>query len=317
MSAECEKQLFKIGTRGSALALWQAHEIKRRLEEAHPTLSVGLEIFKTRGDSILDRPLSEVGGKGLFTKELEDALLTSEIQIAVHSLKDMPTTLPDGLVLGAIPARGDVRDVLIYRAGDVIGDIELIGTSSLRRACLAKRRWGEADITSIRGNVPTRMKRVHAEGERRVDAVLLAMAGILRLELNAEEDYDYLPLNPERWIPAVSQGALAIECHQDDQDTLALLSPLHHEQTARCVRAERAFLAGVEGDCRVPVGGWASADGDILRLKAFVGSPDGTQYVEGIMMGAGDPEDLGASLAEDLLNRGGTEILSLIRTSSV
>jgi hydroxymethylbilane synthase len=277
---------------------------------------VELVIFKTRGDHILDRPLSEVGGKGLFTKELEDALLTSDIQIAVHSLKDMPTGLPEGLILGAIPARGDVRDVLIHRAGEAVDDVQLIGTSSLRRSCLAKRRWIESEVTSIRGNVPSRMGRVHAEGDRRVDGVLLAMAGILRLELNQEETYDYLPLNPERWIPAVSQGALAIECREDDEETLALLAPLHHEQTARCVRAERAFLAGVEGDCRVPVGGLASADGDKLRLKAFVGSPDGSKYVEGIMISDGEPEALGAALAQDLLNRGGAEILSALRTPS-
>ena len=316
MRADCERHMFKIGTRGSALALWQAHEVKRRLENAHPDLKIELVIFKTRGDSILDRPLSEVGGKGLFTKELEDALLAGEIQIAVHSLKDMPTTLPEGLVLGAIPARGDVRDVLIHRAGEAVSDLSLIGTSSLRRACLAKRRWPRSEITSIRGNVPTRMGRVQEEGERRVDAVLLAMAGILRLELNQEEGYDYLPLNPEQWIPAASQGALAIECRQDDEETLAHLAPLHHEQTARCVRAERAFLAGVEGDCRVPVGGWASADGDTIRLKAFVGAPDGAEYVEGVMIGSGEPEELGAALAQDLLSKGGADILNALRASS-
>ena len=308
--------MFKIGTRGSALALWQANEIKRRLEEVHPDLEIELVIFKTRGDSILDRPLSEVGGKGLFTKELEEALLDDEIQIAVHSLKDMPTTLPEGLTLGAIPTRADVRDVLIYRAGEAPQDAKLIGTSSLRRACLAHRRWTEAEVTSIRGNVPTRMGRVQEEGDRRVDAVLLAMAGILRLELNQEEGYDYLPLNPEQWIPAVSQGALAIECREDDQETLALLAPLHHEPTARCVRAERAFLMGVEGDCRVPVGGWASVDGPHLRLKAFVGAPDGSEYIEGVILSEDEPEKIGAALAQDLLARGGAKILDALRAEN-
>ena len=306
--------MITIGTRGSALALWQANEIKKQLETAHSGLSVELRIFKTRGDHILDRPLSEVGGKGLFTKELEDALLAGEIQLAVHSLKDMPTALPDGLTLGAIPQRADVRDLLIYRIGEEPDTATTIGTSSLRRACLAHRRWPNAEITSIRGNVQTRMGRVQEEGERRVDAVLLAMAGILRLELNAEEGYDYLPLNPENWIPAVSQGALAVECRTDDTDTLALLKPLHDEQTARCVQAERAFLRGVEGDCRVPVGAWASADGDMLRLKAFVGSPDGTAYFEHVALGT-EPDRLGKQVAQVLLDQGGRAVLDDLRVS--
>ena len=306
---------MKIGTRGSALALWQAHEIKKQLEQAHPGLNAEICIYKTRGDSILDRPLSEVGGKGLFTKELEDALLVDDIQIAVHSLKDMPTQLPQGLCLGAIPKRGDVRDVFIYRQDEDHNDLDLIGTSSLRRACLAKRRWKQAKITSIRGNVQTRMGRVQAEGERRVDAVLLAMAGILRLEMNQEKDYEYLPLNPENWIPAVSQGALAVECRSNDQKTLELLAPLHHEATARCVTAERAFLAGVEGDCRVPVGAWATVDGNKLRIKAFIGSPDGALYLEGSALGEEAPEDIGAALAAELLAQGGKEILDQLRHS--
>ena len=147
-----------------------------------------------------------------------------------------------------------------------------------------------------------------------MDAVLLAMAGILRLELNAEEGYDYLPLNPENWIPAVSQGALAVECRTDDTDTLALLKPLHDEQTARCVQAERAFLRGVEGDCRVPVGAWASADGDMLRLKAFVGSPDGTAYFEHVALGT-EPDTLGKQVAQVLLDQGGRAVLDDLRVS--
>lgn len=301
-----------IGTRGSALALWQANEVKRRLEEAHEGLSVSLRLFKTKGDHILDRPLSEVGGKGLFTKELEEALLAGEIHIAVHSLKDMPTQLPEGLTLGAVPTRGDVRDVLIYRAGEDPASLKVIGTSSLRRECLARRRWPQAEVVSIRGNVQTRMGRVLEEGERRVDAVLLAMAGILRLKLNEEEGYEYLPLNPERWTPAASQGALAIECRADDEEMLALLAPLHHEPTARCVRAERAFLAAVEGDCRVPVGASATADGEALRLKAFVGSPDGVTLVERVAMGE-EPEALGRALAGEVLAAGGAAALAALR----
>jgi hydroxymethylbilane synthase len=301
-----------IGTRGSALALWQAHWVKAQLEHHHPHLKIELQIFKTRGDHILDRPLSEVGGKGLFTKELEDALLDGEIQLAVHSLKDMPTGLPEGLTLGAIPVRGDVRDVLLYRKGEAPEDLSIIGTSSLRRGCLAQRRWDQCRVTSIRGNVQTRMGRVHEEGERKVDGVLLALAGILRLELNQEKNYEYLPLNPEKWIPAVSQGALAIECGENDQSTLDLLKALHHEPTAQCVTAERAFLRGVEGDCRVPVGGLATYDRGQIRLKAFVGSPDGTQYVETCEVGT-DPHALGLKVAHYLLEQGGRAILDALR----
>lgn len=305
-----------IGTRGSALALWQANEVKRRLEEVQPDLEISLRIFKTKGDHILDRPLSEVGGKGLFTRELEEAMLAGEIQIAVHSLKDMPTQLPQGLILGAIPNRADVRDVLIYRAGLQLDEIKVIGTSSLRRECLARRRWPQAKIVSIRGNVQTRMGRVHEEPSRQVDGVLLAMAGILRLELNQQEGYDYLPLNPEQWIPAVSQGALAVECREDDEQVKALLKEIHNPQTAMCVRAERAFLAAVEGDCRVPVGASVTAHGTSLRIKGFVGSPDGGSYLEGIKMGEGEGEGaeaLGQALAQELLKAGGAEILQALR----
>ena len=307
-----------IGTRGSALALWQANFIKSSLEKLHPTLSVSLQIFKTRGDHILDRPLSEVGGKGLFTKELEDALLEGDIHLAVHSLKDMPTRLPEGLVLGAIPQRADVRDVLIFRQGEHFDQAKVIGTSSLRRACLAQRRWNQAQIQSIRGNVPTRMKKIYPEQSQEnhtathPDAVLLAMAGILRLELHEEEQYDYLPLNPENWIPAVSQGALAIECREGDQVVLDLLAPLHHHATAACVTAERNFLAAVEGDCRVPVGAWATYDEGTLRLKAFIGSVDGTEYFEYTALGE-DAEILGQQVAQHVLQAGGKEVLDALR----
>lgn len=300
-----------IGTRGSALALWQARYIKKRLEESHSGLSVDLQIFKTRGDHILDRPLSEVGGKGLFTKELEDALLDNEIHLAVHSLKDMPTKLPDGLILGAIPLRADVRDVLIFRQGESFDQAEVIGTSSLRRACLAQKRWPQSSIKSVRGNVPTRMQKIHKDSEG-VDAVLLAMAGVLRLELHEEDEYDYLPLNPNQWIPAVSQGALAIECREGDQAVLDLLAPLHHHETAQCVTAERAFLAAVEGDCRVPVGGWASYDQGTIRLKAFIGSVDGQSYFEHTALGT-DPHALGQTVAQEVLQAGGKEVLDALR----
>jgi hydroxymethylbilane synthase len=311
-------QKLIIGTRGSQLALWQANEVKRLLEEAHAdqNLSIELRIFHTRGDHILDRPLAEVGGKGLFTKELEDSLILGEIHLAVHSLKDMPTELPKGLILGAIPNRADVRDVLIFRRGEAVDDLKVIGTSSLRRAALAQRKWPQAQIVSIRGNVPTRMNRVFDEGDRRVDAVLLALAGIVRLKLNQDEKFDYLPLNPDKWIPAASQGALAIECREDDHWVRHLLSPLHQEKVSQCILAERAFLRAVEGDCRVPVGASATVDLGNMRIKGFVSSPDGKEYLEQTMYieDFQNPEQIGIDLAKSLLSMGGKEILEALRS---
>ena len=219
-------------------------------------------LYKTVGDHILDRPLAEIGGKGLFTKELEVGLDAGDIHLAVHSLKDMPTELPPGLSLGAIPIRADIRDCLLTRSEDATTP-KIIGTASLRRAALARRRFDNAEVKSIRGNVETRMNRLFAEDESRCDAVVLAMAGLLRLELTkTRSDVDFLPLNPEVFIPAAGQGALAIECRDNDEMVRELLKPIHHDQTAVCVTAERQFLAGVEGSCRVPVGAYATVDRD-------------------------------------------------------
>jgi hydroxymethylbilane synthase len=306
---------LKIGTRRSDLALWQANYVADRLKAAHPGLTTELVTYKTTGDHILDRPLAEIGGKGLFTKELEEGLDGGEIHFAVHSLKDMPTTLPEGMVLGSIPVRADVRDCVIRRLGDET-DPGTVGTASLRRMCLAKRRWAGTDVQSIRGNVQTRLNRVLAEGDRRVDAVILALAGILRLNLTNEvEGVEFLPLNPEKWIPAVGQGALAIECRAEDETTLKILQAIHHEPTARCTRAERSFLRAVEGDCRVPVGAYATADGDNIRLRAFIGSPDGEHCFVETDMGT-EPKALGETVAQTLLNAGGAEVLAALRQGS-
>lgn len=305
---------IRIGTRGSALALWQADYVADRLRAAHgEALETERIIYKTTGDHILDRPLAEIGGKGLFTKELEVGLAEGAIDIAVHSLKDMPTALPPGLVLGAIPVRGDVRDCLLSRPGDALDAPKRVGTASLRRQCLASGRWPEAHIEPIRGNVQTRMGRLHEAGERRMDVVILAMAGVLRMKFPEErDDVAFQPLNPERWIPAVGQGALAIECKADDTAVIDALAAIHHPGTAACVTAERAFLRAVEGDCRVPVGGYATFDRGRLRLRAFVGAPDGSKTVVHTAIGA-DPEALGAEVATALLDAGGREILARLR----
>lgn len=299
---------LRIGTRGSALALWQANHVAHQLESLHEGLKTELVIYKTMGDHILDRPLAEIGGKGLFTKELEVALLDGDIHLAVHSLKDMPTALPEGLILGAIPVRADVRDCLLTRRTDA-HQPRIIGTASLRRGALAHRRLQDPTIRSIRGNVETRMNRLFAEDESRCDGVLLAMAGLIRLELNTTRtDVAFLPLNPEHFIPAVGQGALAIECAANDDWTRGLLKAIHHDATARCVQAERRFLAGVEGSCRVPVGGYATCDRENIRLKAFVANPDGSLYLEEIIMGT-QPEAVGQQAADRLLERGAGDIL--------
>lgn len=303
---------LRIGTRGSALALWQADHVADRLREAVEGLETERLIFKTKGDMVLDRPLSEIGGKGLFTKELEVALLDGEIDIAVHSLKDMPTQLPEGLVLGAMPNRADVRDVLITRAGETVEQGRIIGTASLRRAALANARFPDATTQSIRGNVQTRIGRLFETGERRVDVVILAMAGMLRLGYTAREDVDFSPMNPDQWIPAVSQGALAIECRAGDTKTLEALAAIHHETTALCVTAERAFLAAVEGDCRVPVGAIATHDRGTLRLKGFIGSPDGKTALVHAAMGT-DPVSLGQEVAAAVLDAGGRQVLAALR----
>ena len=265
-------------------------------------------IYKTVGDHILDRPLAEIGGKGLFTKELEVGLDNGDIHLAVHSLKDMPTELPAGLILGAIPTRADVRDCLLTRSGDETNPT-IVGTASLRRAVLSRRRFEEATVKSIRGNVETRMNRLFAEDETRCDAVVLAMAGLLRLELTkTRTDVDFLPLNPEVFIPAAGQGALAIECRENDEMVLDLLRAIHHEPTAVCVTAERSFLAGVEGSCRVPVGAYATMDRGQIRLKAFVANPNNDDYLETIEMGT-DPITIGQRAADILLSKGGAKML--------
>ncbi len=302
----------RIATRSSALALWQADDVAHRLRKAHPGLETERLEFTTTGDRFLGQPLSEIGGKGLFTKELEVALLDGDADIAVHSLKDMPTALPDGLVIGAVTARGDVRDCVVTRAGESPETAGIIGTSSLRRTCLARVRWPQARIQSIRGKVETRLGRLHAEGDRRVDAVLLAWVGLLRLKLNLREDLAFLPLNPDRFIPAVGQGALAIECRADDVQTLELLKAIHHLTTAACIGAERAFLAAVEGDCRVPVGALATHDRGTLRLRAFVGHPESGEVFEHTAVGE-DPQALGAQAAERILAAGGAAVLASLR----
>jgi hydroxymethylbilane synthase len=303
------KTILRIGTRRSPLALWQAEHVKTRLEASHPNLDCQLVYIITKGDKILDVPLARIGGKGLFIKEIEDALLRREIDCAVHSLKDMPSELPSGLVLGATPPREDPRDVLLTRDTSVSLDTApmgtRIGTSSLRRIAQLRRYRNDLDLIPMRGNVGTRIKKMDT-GD--VDALVLACAGIKRIgETRRISQF----LNPEICLPAIGQGVLGIEVREDDKKIQELLQPLNDTSTAFTVTAERAFLAHLHGGCLVPIGGLGIVSDGMLTLTGLVASLDGTEcirkYIRGIPESA---EDLGRALADQILKAGGERILN-------
>ncbi len=300
---------LRIGTRGSELALWQARHVAARL--AVLGVATELVVVKTAGDRITELPLSQVPGKAFFTKELEEALLAGEVDLAVHSLKDVATALPAGLALGAVLEREDPRDALVARDAASLAALPAgarVGTSSLRRRAMLARARPDLALAELRGNVPTRLARL-AEG--RYDALLLAAAGLVRLGLAAEIT-ERLPLDP--FLPAVAQGAMAIELRADDAATRAAVAPLDHPPTRAATAAERALLARLEGGCSVPVGAHARLAGDRLELAASVVSLDGRRAAMARRAGAaGDPEALGRALAEELLARGAQEILDEIR----
>ncbi|MBN9673996.1 hydroxymethylbilane synthase [Roseibium aggregatum] len=267
---------LRIGTRGSLLALAQAHETRDRLMAAHKLDEDAFEIvvIKTSGDKIQDRPLSEVGGKGLFTKEIEEALLDGRIDIAVHSSKDMPTVLPDGLALTAFLPREDVRDAFLSPKAKTLTDLPqgaVVGSSSLRRQAMIKRLRPDIEVVMYRGNLQTRLRKL-AEGE--VDATLLAAAGLKRL--GQDKEITCL-LDTETFLPAVGQGAICIESREAEEKTLALLAAIHDEETQIRLDAERAFLAVLDGSCRTPIGGLATIDGGTLHFKGVVLKPDGSE----------------------------------------
>ena len=294
---------LRIGTRGSPLALAQANELRRRLAAAHgcAETALALHIIKTTGDTIQDRPLSEAGGKGLFTRELDLAQLRGDIDIAVHSAKDLPTVLPDALaILGYLP-REDVRDAWISDRAAAPQDLPrgaVVGTASLRRAALVRRLRPDLNVTLLRGNVETRLAKVE-RGE--VDATLLACAGLKRLGL-AHKARSLI--DPELFVPAVGQGAIAITARRDDPATAAFLAPVLDAATTLCLRAERAYLQVLDGSCRTPIGGHAQRFGDKLRLRGIILRPDGSQFFETCQDGPADePERLGEAVGRDLLAR--------------
>lgn len=319
-----------IGTRGSKLALWQADWIKSQLEKLYPELKIELNKIKTTGDKILDVPLAKVGGKGLFVKEIEEALLKKEADIAVHSMKDVPTDFPEGLHLAVITKREDPRDAFITAVGGQQSAVSsqkkiqsfkdlpegaVIGTSSLRRSCQLLSVRPDLKIEQLRGNLDTRIRKLD---EGQFDAIILAAAGIKRL--GWEERITEI-LSPDISLPAIGQGAIGIECRIDDEFINNLIAPLNHKETFVCVKAERAFLKRLEGGCQVPIAAYARIVSQELGVKSqevssriiidgLVGSLSGDRIIRGKIEGNIDKaEDLGIKLAEDLLSRGAKELL--------
>jgi hydroxymethylbilane synthase len=302
---------IKIGTRGSQLALYQAELTKSSLENKFPDLIFEIAVIQTKGDKILDVAISKIGDKGLFTKEIENALLDESVDIAVHSLKDLPTTLPDGLKLGAVLERGEFRDALVSKSGRKLYELtgnEVIATSSLRRKASLMRYNNSLNIIDIRGNVNTRLKKME---EGYCDALIMAAAGLQRLELDS---YITEIINPEVIIPAASQGIIAIESRDGDKRTSELLAAINHLPTWNAGMAERSFLRTVEGGCQVPVGCFSYINGDIFFLTGFVASMDGSVYLLETENGpVTEPHAIGEKLAHRLLDRGAGEIMDEIR----
>jgi hydroxymethylbilane synthase len=296
-----------IATRESPLALWQAEHVKSRLETAHPGLDVHLLGMTSRGDQLLDKPLFKVGGKGLFVKELETALIDGRADIAVHSMKDVPMQMPEGLTLGVICEREDPRDALVGCTGfDQLGEGAKLGTSSLRRSCQLSRHRPDLTIGFLRGNVNTRLAKLD-NGE--FDAIILACAGLIRLGF---EDRIGAPIDPQLSLPAAGQGAVGIEFRESDERVRALLAPLHHDDTASRVLAERAVVRRLDGGCDVPIAAFAEWDDDALWLRARVGATDGSALIEAEARGS-DPEQLGEHVAQMLLAQGAEDLVRTAR----
>lgn len=303
------RQKLRIGTRASQLALWQANWVKAELEKRYPGMEVTLTKIKTQGDKILDVPLAMVGGKGLFVKEIEEAMLRGEIDIAVHSMKDVPTVFPESLSLRCITEREDCRDIVILRPGVTTWrDLPLgarIGTSALRRKAQLLHLRPDLQMVDIRGNVETRIRKLT---EDNLDAVILAAAGMHRLGFTSQIG-EYLPVDIS--IPAIGQGALGIESRTDDEETNALIEFFNHPETDRAVRAERAFLKRLEGGCQVPIACHGTVKGETLTLTGFVSDCEGVKCLKKTVTGpVTQAETIGFSLGDDLLIQGAGKILN-------
>ena len=302
--------IFKIGTRGSKLALAQSEWIKKKIEGRHTDVQVELVRIKTTGDKILDSPLSKIGGKGLFVKEIEEALLNKHIHMAVHSMKDVPAELPDELMLCAFPERENPRDAFISIEDNSIESLpqgSTVGTSSLRRSAQLLSMRSDLDIIALRGNVDTRLRRLES---RDVRAIILAAAGLRRLGL---EDRITSIIPSEQVLPAIGQGALGLEVRRDDHNTISLLDFLNHKPTEITVRAERAFLKKLEGGCQVPIAAFAVLNSNTVHLRGMVAELDGSRIIRDEISGEkNQAEEIGIDLAKRLLDAGAGDILSSI-----
>ncbi len=305
---------LRIATRKSALALWQAEHVKQRLEALHEGLTVELVTMVSRGDVLLDSPLAKIGGKGLFVKELEHALLEDRADIAVHSMKDVPMHFPEGLGLPVICEREDPRDAFVSNTYDSLEDLPqgaIVGTSSLRRQCQILALRPDLTINFLRGNVNTRLGKLDAG---QYDAIILAAAGLIRLKFR---DRIRHYLTTETCLPAGGQGAVGIECRTEDQSIIDLIKPLHHEETATCVLAERAMNRALNGGCQVPIASFSELKGDQLYLRGLVGQPDGSSILRTEQtVPATAFEQAGLDAAEHLLSQGAGEILASLPHST-
>jgi hydroxymethylbilane synthase len=305
---------LRIATRKSALALWQAEHIKARLEELHPQLAVELLPMTSKGDRILDAPLAKVGGKGLFVKELEEAMLEGRADIAVHSMKDVPMDFPEGLGLAVICERHDPTDAFVSNTFEKFADLPQqarLGTCSLRRQCQLQAIRPDLKVIDLRGNVNTRLAKLDAD---EYDAIILASSGLKRLGFDNRISET---LSAVTCLPAGGQGALGLECRLEDAGIRELIAPLHHQDTAACVLAERAMNKHLEGGCQVPIACFAILEAEQIWLRGLVGSPDGSlSYTAEARGSQGDPEGLGIAVAKDLLAQGAGEILKQVYANS-
>jgi hydroxymethylbilane synthase len=303
-------QPLRIGTRGSRLALWQANHIADLLRPHVSDRAIELLEIQTAGDQVRDVPLATLGGQGVFTKEIQKALLHDRVDVAVHSLKDLPTVPVDGVVLAAVPPRGPTGDVFASQRNRRFDDLPagaVIATSSLRRRAQVLHRRRDLSVVDIRGNVETRLRKLE---EQALDGLILAQAGLERLGL---QDRITEVLDPAWMLPAIGQGALGLECRSADGETHILLSTVNHSPTHQAVLAERAFLRALQGGCQVPIGAAGSVRDGTISLRGAVLSPDGTQRIEGTLSGE-NPEEVGENLARELLKRGAGELLAISRS---
>ena len=314
-SGEEVASTIRIATRGSELALWQARAVQTALSAADPTVQVELLVVRTTGDRVLDVPLAKIGDRGLFTKEIDEALLEGTADLAVHSLKDVPTTLPADLTIAAVTKREDPRDVLICRS-DVAPGLQAlpsgarVGTSSLRRRAQLRAARQDLEILDLRGNLNTRLAKLDAG---QYEAIILAAAGVVRLGWEARiSEY----LDPASWLPAVGQGALAVICRDADLELRARVGSLGDPETAACVAAERALLHSLEGGCQIPIGALAEIRDGELHLDGLIADLEGDTILRSQHKGPSNaPEHLGERLADDLLRQGGDDILATIRST--